>query len=189
MKTLSIGLALLVLATTAMADHNDGRRSTGNNGAIAWSTRDRDGNKFSIVFQFGDRAGIDVRYEQGRDRYDRYDDRYGRYDRYDDRYDRDGRYDGRYGRNERIVRYCPPAYDYARWRGHDYDRRHFGSYDEWSDWRQWQKHWSKRRGWQHDARERQRAWDAFCREREHAYDNWSRNHRDDRRGRDRRRDD
>jgi hypothetical protein len=183
MKTIAMGFALLVLTTSAMAIDGDRRPSTKTNGAIAWSTRDRDGNKLAIVFQFGERAGINVRYEQG-DRYDRYDrDRYDRYDR-NDRYGRNDRYD-RYDRNGH--RYCPPVYDYSRYRGRDFDRRFFADHDEWSDWRQWQKHWSKRKNWQRDDRERARAWSAFCNERDRAYSQWERSHRD-RDGRDWRRD-
>lgn len=166
MRTIALGIALLTITSTALASHDEPRRTTKTSGAIAWSTRDRDGNKLSVVFQFGDRTSVGLRYEA---------DRYGRYDRYD----RDDRYD-RYGRNDRYDRddhCCPPVYDYSRWRGRDYDRQYFSCYEEWSDWQQWQKRWSKRKGWQHDHRERDRAWDAFCHEREMAYARWERSHR------------
>ena len=175
MKLTAIGFALLLLTPLAMADRDDRRAAT--SGAIAWSTRDREGNKFAIVFEFGNRTAVNLRYEQ---------DRYGRPDRYDrnDRYDRDDRY-GREGRYRAPA--APPLYDYKRYKKNSYDTRYFGSFAEWNDWKQWQKHWSKRKNWNHDSRERARAWAAFCNERALAYDSYYRAHngRNDRRDDDR----
>lgn len=157
MKTLAMGFALLGMTTSAMALDGDRRPST--NGAIVWNTKDREGNRLGIVFQFGDQVNVRVDYRSGRD---------DRYDRYD-RYDRDDRYD---------FRRTPPHYDYSRYRGHDYDRRYFSCYEEWADWRVWQSKWSKRKHWQWDERERSRAWQAFQYERSRAFDSYKRDHDD-----------
>jgi hypothetical protein len=164
MKTIAIGFALLVLTTSALAGNDDRRPQT--SGHVVWSTRDRDGNQFGIVFQFGQQ-----RVYGGHDRYDR-----------NDRYDRDGRYNDHYRYDRRDFRSCPPVYDYKKYRGRDYDHRYFDSFEEWTDWRQWMKHWSKRKNWQRDSRERSRAWQAFQYERNRAYDRWQRG--DDRYDRD-----
>ena len=146
MKMNRIALGIALLTTTASALAFDGDRRTTTNGAIVWSTRNRDGNKFSLVFQFGNGGtAIDLRYQQDPNR-------------------RDVRYDrGRYGGYDQG--YYPPVYDYRDYRGHEYDQRYFSCYEEWSDWKEWQKHWSKRKNWQRNSRERNRAWDAFVSER------------------------
>lgn len=171
MKRIAMGFALLVLTTSAMAFNGERRPST--NGAIVWSTRDRDGNQFGIVFQFGRQVEVHLDYREGRrDRYDRYDrdDRYDRYDRYD----------------RRDFRHTPPLYDYKRYKGRDYDHRYFSCYEEWADWKVWQGKWSKRKHWQRDERERSRAWQAFQYERNRALDRYVRDHRDDDRKRNKR---
>ena len=154
MKRIAIGFALLALTTSAMAFDGDRRAST--SGAIVWSTRDSSGNQLGIVFQFGDRLGVDVNYRQAGN---------GRYER-NDRYD------------DRGFRGTPPLYDYKRYRGRDYDRRFFSSYEEWSDWRTWQSKWSKKKNWNSNERERSRAWQAFLYERKRAMDRYAQNHND-----------
>lgn len=176
-RTTTIAVSMLILATIANADDRYQRRDDRSaSGRIAWSTRDRSGNTFGISFDFSGRnVGFNVNYQQNR--YGR-NDRYYQYNSYAQR-----------GRN-----YTPPNYDYLRYGRGDYDRLNFGSYQEWNDWRYWQSQWDHHHGWSHNDRERQRAWKAFQHEREHAYRQYdnrrnqnSRNDRGRNRGGDRRR--
>ncbi len=151
MRTTTIAVSLLILASLANADDRNRRRNDRDvSGMIAWSTRDRSGNTFGISFDFSDRGTrLNVGYRQNR--YGR--NSYGRNDRY----------------NQRSRNHVPPHYDYRRYRRGAYDHHHFGSYQEWNDWRNWQARWYGRRGWQRNDRERARAWKAFQHERQHAY--------------------
>ncbi len=169
-RTTTIAVSMLILATIANASDRYQRRNDKDvNGRIAWSTRDRSGNRLSISFDFNGRnVRFNVDYRQ-------------------DRYSRD-----RYGRNDRS--HTPPHYDYNKYRRGEYDHHHFSSYQEWNDWRNWQSQWDHHRGWSHNDRERAKAWKAFQHEREHAYRQYdnrrnqnSRNDRGRNRGGDRRR--
>ena len=138
-------LALMLASLAAASDRDRRRVSKDLHGSISWSSRDRDGNRFGITFDFGDRGfGIRADYRQ---------DRYGRYRRHD-------RYYGRL---------CPPDYHHDRYGKGQYDRRYFGSYDEWSDWRDWQRGWDDRDRWCCDDYARDRAWRAFLSARSHAH--------------------
>ena len=83
---------MLILASIANADDRNQRRDDRNtSGRIAWSTRDRFGNRFGISFDFGGRStGFNVDYRQdryGRERYRRgeYDHhRFGSYQEWND---------------------------------------------------------------------------------------------------------
>ncbi|MCH8977806.1 MAG: hypothetical protein IH945_00995 [Armatimonadetes bacterium] len=143
----SIALAASVLALASVATAFDGNRQRSSRdvqGSIAWSTRDHNGDRFGIVFEFSDRGlGVHASYSQ---------DRYGRY-RPNDRYDR---------------RPCPPVYDYDHYGHGRYDREHFYSYDEWNDWHEWQHHWDDDHHWFYDHDDRDRAWREFLYERSYA---------------------
>ena len=143
MRTTTMALSMLILASLANANDRNRRRNDRDvSGRIAWNTRDRSGNTFGISFDFSDR-GTRFNVNYGQDRYSR--NGYGRNDRYNQR-----------GRN-----HTPPHYDYNRYRRGDYDRQHFGSDQEWNDWRNWQSQWDHHHGWSHNDRERARAWKAF----------------------------
>ena len=169
MRTTTVAVSMLILASMAIADDRNTRRDNRDvSGRIAWSTRDRSGNRLGISFDFSGRnTRFNVNYRQ----------------------DRSGSYS--YGRNDRYDRrdhhYTPPNYDYRRYKHGEYDHHHFSSYQEWNDWRNWQSQWNHHRGWAHSDHERQRAWQAFRYERERAhraYDNRRYRSSRDHRGRD-----
>ena len=159
-RSIALAASVLMLASVATAFDGDRQKSSkGFQASITWSTRDHDGNRFGIVFDFNDRGfGVHASYTQ---------DRFGRYRPYS-RYDR---------------RHFPPVYDYDRYGRGRYDTKHFYSYDEWNDWHEWLHHWDDGHNWYYNDHARDHAWKAFLDARSHAQFEHDRRHRLDRHSR------